>query len=95
MELGKGRMEEACLILEGICKHCRNKVVRLIEPDRVLTGLSAISTGLTQRFLRTTSARKWQFPALSGFFLRRIQRPKECPSLLSSLAKPQRRVPLR
>jgi hypothetical protein len=33
MELGTGRMEEACLILEGICKRCGNKVVRLIEPE--------------------------------------------------------------
>jgi len=33
MELGKGRMEDDCLILEGICKRCGNKVVRLIEPE--------------------------------------------------------------
>ena len=33
MELGKGRMEDDSLILEGICKRCGNKVVRLIEPE--------------------------------------------------------------
>ena len=33
MELGKGRMEEACLILEGICQRCGNQVVRLLEPE--------------------------------------------------------------
>ena len=33
MELGKGRMEETCLILEGTCKRCGDKVVRLLEPE--------------------------------------------------------------
>jgi len=33
MRVSKGRIENQCLILEGTCKKCGNKVVRLIEPE--------------------------------------------------------------
>jgi hypothetical protein len=33
MELASGKMEDDCLILNGTCKKCGNKVARLIEPE--------------------------------------------------------------